>query len=379
MKSEERGRWEVVTSSPEFLGLETEWEELFALNPCHRPFLAWGWVTAWLKHLAGAHQLHIVCLRDAQGTLQYVLPLIYGTAGGRYGKPRYLVVCGYGADCSDHLGCLRHPNFESETAELSAIAINRFCKVHTRIELNNLDGLGEFPQKLASMLRKEGRVVRLAEQAACPAVALADTWDEHALNLSSNFRSQVRRHHKRIANHDAVRYRAVDIHGAALFTEELIRLNRTRIHDKGDVSSLEQEEFRDFLVEAVPYMAQQGLAWMDVVESGKDTFGAALNLIHGETVYYYMGGFAESAKSLRPGTALFVQAIKRAIDSGFRCYDFLRGAETYKYRWGAVNVPVYQLTVYPKNMFRALIDRMFDECVDWARVLTRRIRQVLQA
>jgi predicted N-acyltransferase len=283
-------------------------------------------------------------------------------------------VCGYGAECSDHLGCLRLPILEPDAAELAAVAINRFCNAEARTELSYLDGSGEYPQQLMSIFSKEGRTVRLVEQAVCPAIQFTGGWDHYARQLSSNFRSQIRRHHKRIVNHDTVSFRLIGVAEADAFTAELIRLNRTRMQDKGDVSSLEEEAFREFLHEAVPYMAREGLAWMDVVESGGDTFGAALNFVHGDTVYYYMGGFAEDAKSLRPGTALFVQVIQRSIERGLDQYDFLRGAENYKYRWGATDVPTYQVTVYPGGTFRASFSRMLDDISDSGRTLIRRIR-----
>lgn len=374
MKKGDHRRWHVVTNRAEFCALEKEWEELFMLNPCHGPFMAWGWVDAWLEYLAGSHALHIVCLRDDEGVLLLVLPLIFGTADGRFSRPRYISVCGYGADCSDHLSCLRHPSIDANLAEYAATAINQFCNKDSRVELCYLDADGDFPQKLAKLCEREGRVVRLVKQAVCPSVELAETWDDYVSLLSSNFRSQVGRHHRRIINHDTVRFQSINSTGAEQFTEDLIRLNRTRINEKGDSSSLEAEEFRNFLCEVVPYMAKKGLAWMDVVETDGAAVGAALNFVHGDTVYYYMGGFAEDAKNLRPGTALFVQAIKRSIDSGFERYDFLRGAESYKYRWGASDVPVYQVTVYPAGSFFGWISRSFDELLEWSRIQVRRFR-----
>jgi len=376
MKTTESGTWQVVATGSEFLALKDEWEQLFDQNPSHRPFQAWGWVAAWLRHLAGGHELRIICLRDSRERLLYVLPLILGTAGGRYATPRYLSACGYGAECSDHLSCLRHPCIEPDIARFTATALDLYCGDPGRTELMNLDGDGDFPGRLRAIIAHQGRVVRLTKQAVCPAVVLAATWDDYLLKLSSNFRSQVRRHHKRIANHDSVRFHSIDASAAAEFTRDLVRLNRTRMEAKGEISSLEEESFREFLYDAVPYMAGKGLAWMDVVEGGEDTLGAALNFVHGDTVYYYMGGFAEDAGNLRPGTALFAHVIKRSIEKGIHRYDFLRGAEQYKYRWGAADAFSYRLTVYPDRLFTGRCARYLDECLDFGRMLIHRVRSI---
>ena len=42
---------------------------------------------------------------------------------------------------------------------------------------------------------------------------------------------------------------------------------------------------------------------------------------------------------------LTAAAIERAIDLGRAEFDFLRGNEEYKYRFGAVDRPIYHLTL----------------------------------
>jgi CelD/BcsL family acetyltransferase involved in cellulose biosynthesis len=52
-------------------------------------------------------------------------------------------------------------------------------------------------------------------------------------------------------------------------------------------------------------------------------------------IYYYLGGFEPSLARFGPGAALIDHAIGAAIDEGARAFDFMRGAEPYKARWGA--------------------------------------------
>lgn len=375
MNSPESGTWQLIAEESGFRDLETDWDQLFAANPKHRPFQAWSWVTAWLKHLAGSHTLHVICLRGDDGQLQFVLPLIRSTGNGRYRSPRLISMCGYGPECSDHVGPLRLPSLDSQAARLAATGLARMCGEADRIELDSMDGLDDFALILGSELEKSNRTIRTTEFAVCPAVNLPESWEAYLQILSSNFRSQVRRYSKRIAGHDTMRFRSVEPSDANAFTRELIRLNRSRMGVKGNVSSLEDPKFRDFLLEAVPGMARAGLAWMDVLEDNGNVVGAALNLVHGESVYYYMGGFDESSKDLRPGTALFARLIAHSIENGYRCYDFLRGAEKYKYRWGATDRSTYQLVVYPRGIIRGQLACKFDGLCNWVRNRIRRIRR----
>jgi CelD/BcsL family acetyltransferase involved in cellulose biosynthesis len=374
MKSIDSGSWQLASSATEFLKLKADWEHLFEQNSRHSPFLAWGWVNAWLRHIAGPHELRIACWRDALGELQFVLPLISRTSGRSSGQRNLALVCSYGPECSDHLGCLRVPAHESKIAEISAVAISRFFDQRHRISLAYLDNAGEYPSRLKSALQANGRTVRQTDDVVCPTVDLAKSWDEHLLKLSRNFRSQIRRHYKRISEHEQVQFRAINETDAESFTYELMQLNRARIREKGEVSSLESESFRNFLAEAVPYMASHGIAWMDVIEDSGNIVGSALNFVHGESVYFYMGGFDEKAKNLRPGTALFALVMMRSISAGYAHYNFLRGAEAYKYRWGAQDILTNRLDIYAHGLIDGRLQWAIDGARFRARKLVRRMR-----
>jgi CelD/BcsL family acetyltransferase involved in cellulose biosynthesis len=369
--------WQLVSNQTDFLRLQSDWEQLFEANPRHSPFLAWGWVNAWLTHIAGQHQLQIVCLRNNAGELIFVLPMLERTGRREIGSARVALVCSYGPECSEHLGCLCIPGLEPRSAELSARAIAQFFGGHGRMSLGCLDNDTDYPLRLQSSVQTSGRTTRLRPDVACPTVRLPASWEEYLQQLSSNFRSQVRRSFKRVGEEGQPHFRSLDQSEAEGFALELIRLNRSRIAAKGEVSSLQDETFRNFLSEAIPYMASCGLAWMDTFEREGQVLGAALNFVHGDTVYYYMGGFDNTANKLRPGTALFAAVIQRSIDAGIVRYDFLRGAESYKYRWGADDVSTHHLTIYPRGVVLGPLAFTVDYLYLTTRNLLGRARRLL--
>lgn len=58
---------------------------------------------------------------------------------------------------------------------------------------------------------------------------------------------------------------------------------------------------------------------------------------HLATVYDYLGGYDPSLEKLSPGTVIVAHAIEQAVRDGAKTFDFLRGAEDYKYAWGATD------------------------------------------
>jgi CelD/BcsL family acetyltransferase involved in cellulose biosynthesis len=70
--------------------------------------------------------------------------------------------------------------------------------------------------------------------------------------------------------------------------------------------------------------------------------------IHFETedgYLYYNAGIDPDARELSPGVLMVYAYVERALASGKRRMDFLRGDEPYKYEWGAVDEPIQRLLV----------------------------------
>jgi len=74
--------------------------------------------------------------------------------------------------------------------------------------------------------------------------------------------------------------------------------------------------------------------------------------IHFETAngyLYYNAGVDPDARDLSPGILMAYAYLARALAAGLRRLDFLRGDESYKYEWGAVDEPIQRLLVRRRN------------------------------
>jgi CelD/BcsL family acetyltransferase involved in cellulose biosynthesis len=60
------------------------------------------------------------------------------------------------------------------------------------------------------------------------------------------------------------------------------------------------------------------------------------NCGHG-IVYYYLSGYDPDLEKQSIGTILVAHAVEQAVRDGATTFDFLRGAEEYKYAWGATD------------------------------------------
>ncbi len=78
---------------------------------------------------------------------------------------------------------------------------------------------------------------------------------------------------------------------------------------------------------------------------GGRRIAAGVAIESGDGVLYYNAGVDPDARDLSPGVVLVAKLMERAIEGGCRRLDFLRGDESYKYEWGAVDEPIQRLLV----------------------------------
>ena len=64
-----------------------------------------------------------------------------------------------------------------------------------------------------------------------------------------------------------------------------------------------------------------------------------------EGCLYYNAGVDPDARDLSPGVLMVYAYVQRALATGMRRLDFLRGDEAYKYEWGAKDEPILRILV----------------------------------
>jgi CelD/BcsL family acetyltransferase involved in cellulose biosynthesis len=111
---------------------------------------------------------------------------------------------------------------------------------------------------------------------------------------------------------------------------------------------LADETVRAFHAEAAPMLQAAGLLRLHGMRLDGELIGVLYCLADPSNRpeprwYDYIGGFDPRHAALAPGTLLIAHAIESAMAEGAVAFDFLRGAEPYKYHWGAVDQAMFTL------------------------------------
>ncbi|MGQ4807898.1 hypothetical protein NKDENANG_01264 [Candidatus Entotheonellaceae bacterium PAL068K] len=326
------------TSASAFHDLQDEWLQLLSQMPFQSIFLTPQWQGTWWRHFGHAHQLYLLTVRSATGELQGLAPLMI--TNGTDAPPRIQAIGDL--ELCDYLDLLIAPAHDHEVGQ--ALVRHLASQMGDAMEfcLPNLARRSVATPILRDGFAAHGLTVEVEQIETCPSIPLPDDWDKYLRLLRGKDRHEMRRKIRRAAATVALEYIVAD--DAASLEAELdtfFTLHRlSRQHAKRDfMTAAKAAFFRD--------MARQLLAngWFDLVCLRADDLpvAALCCFTYGTTYAAYNASYHPDHGHLSAGIVLFADRIRNAITRRFTCFDFLRGGEPYKYRFGATDRPLYQL------------------------------------
>ena len=173
---------------------------------------------------------------------------------------------------------------------------------------------------------------------ACPVLALPDTWEAYVAALGKNMREQIKRYPKRLEKEFQVEYELAQTETQMQTAlDDLFRLHGKRWRARGQTGVLATPRRQKFHRAVCSSFLRHD--WLRLWTMRCDGAPACvlLNYFHGGKYYFFIGGFEPELMRWSVGTCLFARVFRHAIEEGAQEFDFLRGEEEYKYRYGAVN------------------------------------------
>jgi len=305
-------RLELVESTARLETLVPEWAALWQRVPETTPFQSPAWLVPWWRHF-GPGQLSTIALWR-KGRLAALLPL-YRDAAARDGTLRLL-----GGGNTDYLDILAVPGC---AAELGPVLIGAPAEVGAPDE----DLLLERLPAWSPLRGVEGDFVHAREDEPCPVLALP-----HESRSCWKNAGYLRR---RLARMGGLAIRRVGRDELPAAIDSLAALHASRWAVRGSPGIFADPINAGFLREAFAALLDAGVLRLHLLHLEGEVVAAHLGMVAKGRAYYYIAGFDPAVARLSPGSALLAHAIEDAEREGARAFDFLRGAEAYKYHWGA--------------------------------------------
>jgi CelD/BcsL family acetyltransferase involved in cellulose biosynthesis len=308
-----------ATSLDAAAALAPEWSRLVDRSSGATPFQRPEWLIPWFEIFAPT-SVHVLAARDACGRLIAILPGML--AGSRLELA--------GSPISDYRGAVVDDDAMQPAVDALRSAIER---LGCACELDDIPEGSEWADRL-----REGARWRTHAACVCPAVPLPDSIDEWKRRLPGGLDRNIRRYGRRLADEADVTYAtSASPHDATEGISALFRLHSRRWHERGSMGVLQSADVRRFHDSSAGPLLAAGVLRLHLLIANGHVIAAQYVLVQRHRAYSYIGGFAPEWARYGPGTLLMAYSIERAIEERCREFDLLRGAEPYKYAWGAVN------------------------------------------
>ena len=326
-------------TSDAFDALKPEWNALLKQSASDALFLTWEFQATWWRHLRDGDDLRLITVRDADGGLIGIAP-VYGLRTD--GDCIALRLIG-GVEVADYLDFIAARGCEREV--LRAI-FEALCAMPDwrLLDLRNVPAASPTRALLPALAAERGFAVEERVEEVCPVVALPETFDAYLDSLDKKQRHEIRRKIRKAHNEAAVSWHVVGAeHDLTTAMNDFIDLHQRSAHYKDDFMTPDMQNYFRALAQQM-----QSAGWLELafIEIHGTRAASYFNFVYNdETLCYNSGYDPEAYAVLSPGIVLLSTLIDHSIQQKRKRFDFLQGNEVYKYRMGAADTQVYQLTV----------------------------------
>ncbi len=322
-------RVEEVSTAAELEALRAEWGDLWARSPDATPFQSPEWLLPWWRWFGG-EGLWTLALRWS-GTLVGLAPLFVWK--DPESGMRQVTLLGNGV--TDHGDVLLDPAVGAAGAD----AVLGHLAAHAgRWDVCDFRDLPAGSPLVRARL-PGGLAARVEEEEPCLALDLPDSLEKLRDSVPPKLLGNLLYARRRAARTDAFEVECATPDTADAHFGILLRLHRARWDARGGRGVLDGPGVEAFHREVAAGFAARGWLRLYILRLGGREIAAHYGFCAKGRAFYYVGGFDPEWKKLSPGTLAVGHAVEAAVREGAREFDFLRGRESYKYAWGAVDRP----------------------------------------
>lgn len=325
--------------------LEPEWNSLLAESDSHVPFMRYEYLKAWWQTRGGGEWpqdagVAIIAGRE-HGRLVGIAPLFFAEWEG---KPTLLLLGSI--EISDYLDLIARP----EDMDRFVLALLDYLgstgselPQWSRLDLYNVfDSSPTLPalERAAAASNKRYNCEPFRPSLYIP---LPGDWETYLAGIDKKQRHEIRRKMRRAyALEKPVRWYSVT--DADTLEAEIDGFLQLMAHDEEKAQFLKAAMRENFRV-TIRCAFEAGCLHLAFLEIGGEKAAAYLSFDYLERLWVYNSGLDPQFMEYSPGWVLLGEILKWANENGRKGFDFMRGDEDYKFRFGAQKRDVMRATI----------------------------------
>jgi CelD/BcsL family acetyltransferase involved in cellulose biosynthesis len=180
-----------------------------------------------------------------------------------------------------------------------------------------------------------------------PRIPLSGSFEDYLARIDKKQRHEIRRKMRRAAESEKnVRFTIVD--GTEDINAEINAFFDLMAQEPGKAEFLHLA-MREQMTATIQNAHKHGYLWLAFLEVGGAKTAASLNFDYRNKLWGYNSGVSSEHRELSPGWVLLAHTIRWCCENGRYEFDFMRGDEEYKYRFGGVNRHVMRVRLIKKD------------------------------
>jgi CelD/BcsL family acetyltransferase involved in cellulose biosynthesis len=311
-----------------------EWNALLNQSITDTPFLRHEYQSAWWQHRGGGEwknaQLLLVSAREGDA-LVGIAPLFIA----EYENQPTLLLNG-SIEISDYLDVIvRKDDHAKFLTGLLDFLASTLPDNWSALDWYNLPDTSPTLAALQTEAAARGWTHLEEIYRPTPRIALNGSFDDYLAKIDKKQRHEIRRKMRRAAESELnVRFVLVD--KSADIEPELNTFFDLMVHDPNKANFL-HPAMREQMTAVLRAAHEHGYLWLGFFEINGVKTAASLNFDYGNKLWGYNSGVSREHMELSPGWVLLGHTIQWCCENNRSEFDFMRGDEDYKYRFGGVN------------------------------------------
>jgi CelD/BcsL family acetyltransferase involved in cellulose biosynthesis len=276
--------------------------------------------------------LFVVTARQPDGELVGIAPLFF--TQNHQGEPALLLLGSI--EISDYLDLIARPSILAEFVErLLEILDSDQAPPWQVLDFYNLPDSTPTLSVLQQAAMQRGWTYTQLPLQPSPYVPLPGDWESYLAGIDKKQRHEIRRKMRRTEEHSLpVRWYIVQDESTLDAEVEAFLALMAQDPEKDQFLT---PAMRTQMHAAAHAAFKAGWLQLAVLEVDGDKAAGYLNFDYHGHIWVYNSGLNFNYRELSPGWVLLGYLLKWANENGRKTFDFMRGDEEYKYRFGAIN------------------------------------------
>lgn len=312
-------------SSP---GYALKWEPIFIMPQ---------WLNAWWESFGSGSELYATAVWEDNRIIGIAPLRLDGQTARFIGS----------ADVCDYLDFITAPG--AERAFFSVLLNEMVQKGIKELDLVSLRPDSSVITYLLPLAQERSYKVSCVNKDVSVELDLPQSWDRYLMNLDKKQRHEIRRKLSRLEK-SGVTTRFYTMEDRRSISGNMNRFFSLFVESRQDKAAFMTPGMKSFFETLADAMSQLGLLKLGVFELNRVISAMVMFFDYQDRIYLYNSGYNPEYGDLSIGLISKVSCIQDSIHKGRKKFDFLKGAEPYKYYLGGTEVPIYSCQI---NLERA--------------------------